>query len=216
MINGQVIVSDEHFAYLRLQKGSLEPLANDRPRWHAAYEADLWRTYCEIAPHLPETSWPERSWASLDIGSGLGGIDVLLSRHYGGALRVNLLDGANDAPEMKLHRQTFSSEAVARDFLTVNGVPTDRIGYSSPDSTDFTRPWDLDLVLSLGSWCFHYAPDVYLPRLLKVGALRADTVIILDVRRDKGEWTSQLNAHLREVASIRITNKWARGVYARR
>lgn len=208
MISGQVIVRDEHFAYLKLQKGSLEPLAYDRERWHAAYEADLWRTYLEIRPYLPEICW-----ASLDIGSGLGGIDVLLSRHYYGQLAVNLLDGEHDAPQMKLHRQTFSSEAVARDFLTVNGVRADRIGYRTPASTASTLPWDL--VLSLGSWCFHYAPDVYLPRLL-AGGLHADTVIILDVRRDKGEWTSQLDAHVRELASIRITNKWARGVYARR
>lgn len=207
MISGQVIVTDEHFEYLKLQKGSLEPLAYDRERWHAAYEADLWRTYLEIRPHLPETCW-----ASLDIGSGLGGIDVLLSRHYGGELNVNLLDGEHDAPEMTLHRQTFSSEAVARDFLTVNGVRADRIGYYTPASTDLARPWDL--LLSLGSWCFHYAPDVYLPRLLE--GLHADTVIILDVRRDKGEWTSQLIAELREVASLRVTDKWARGVYARR
>jgi len=208
MISRQVIVKDEHFAYLRLQKGSLEPLAGDRPRWHEAYEADLWRTYYEIRPHLPFNCF-----ASLDIGSGLGGIDVLLSRHYGAGLTVNLLDGKHDAPEMKLHRQTFSSEAVARDFLTVNGVRADRIGYFTPDSTTSVLPWDL--VLSLGSWCFHYEPNVYLPWLLD-GRLHADTVIILDVRRDKGEWTSQLNAHLREVHSIRITNKWARGVYARR
>jgi len=209
MISSQVIVEDEHFAYLRLQKGSLEPLAYDRERWHAAYEADLWRTYCEIRPYLPETCW-----ASLDIGSGLGGIDVLLSRHYGGELNVNLLDGEHDAPDMKLHRQTFSNAAVARDFLTVNGVRRDRIGYYTPTDTAAFLPWDL--VLSLGSWCFHYEPNTYLPRLLERGGLHADTVIILDVRRDKGEWTSQLNAHLREVASIRITNKWARGVYARR
>jgi len=210
MISGKVIVNDAHFAYLRLQKGSLEPLAHDRALWHAAYEADLWRTYSEIHPYLPESC----SGASLDVGSGLGGIDVLLSRHYGGELRVNLLDGEHDAPAMTLHRQTFSSEAVARDFLSMNGVRPDRIGYSTPASPDFTLVWDL--VLSLGSWCFHYAPDVYLPRLLEGGGLHTDTVIILDVRRDKGEWTSQLIAHLREVASIRITNKWARGVYALR
>jgi hypothetical protein len=210
MISGQVIVNDEHFAYLRLQKGSLEPLAGDCARWHAAYEADLWRTYLEIRTHLPEAC----SGASLDIGSGLGGIDVLLSRHYGGELNVNLLDGERDAPVMALHRETFSSEAVARDFLIANGVPANRIGYYTPASASLTKVWDL--VLSLGSWCFHYAPDAYLPRLLEGGGLHSDTVIILDVRRDKGEWASQLNAHLREVASIRITNKWARGVYALR
>lgn len=208
MISGQIVVKEAHFEYLKVQKGSLQTLAGDRERWHEAYEADLWRTYCEIHPHLPT-----HCWGSLDIGSGLGGIDVLLSRHYGGESYLGLLDGQDDAPEMKLHRQTFSSAAVAKDFLTSNGVRQDRILYFAPDA-NFTRPWDL--VLSLGSWCFHYAPDVYLPRLLEGGGLHGDTLIILDVRRDKGEWTSQLNAQLREVASIRITQKWARGVYARR
>jgi hypothetical protein len=56
----------------------------------------------------------------LDVGSGLGGIDVLLNRHYlataGNPLEVALLDGIDDMPEVSFHDRTYNDMAVAIDF----------------------------------------------------------------------------------------------------
>lgn len=198
-------VSDEAFAYLKLQKGRLEPLAGDRKAWQMAYEHDLLTAYQEMRPYLPPACW-----ALLDIGSGLGGIDVLLSRHYGAPF-VNLLDGEDDPPELKLHRETFSSKQVAIAFQRANGVRSDRLFYYGPSATaaELCKPYDL--VLSLGSWCFHYEPNEYLPRLLAGGGLHMDTRVIVDVRKDKPGWIGQLAAAgLTPVGLIRDEKKYRR------
>lgn len=208
MIDGQIVVTDWHFSYLRLQKGKLEPLAGSRERWHEAYERDLWGTYAEMRPHLPE-----RCSRVLDVGSGLGGIDILLYRHYEGMTGLTLLDGANDPPVMEKHAKTFSNAAAARDFMFHNNVNSAQLWQADPNAGDVLVGGPLyDLVVSFGSWCFHYAPAVYLERVIQ--ASHPATVFVLDVRRDKGEWTTQLLERFREVASIRVSAKFARGVYA--
>lgn len=207
-VSRRVIVRDAHFEYLRLQKGSLFSLCHDRERWHAAYELDLWNTFSEIRNHLPP-----RCWGLLDIGSGLGGIDVLLNRHYGDDPYIHLLDGENDAPEMRLHRQTFNSMKIARDFLTTNGVRSDRFGYFTTGAQNLPRPYDL--VISLGSWCFHYEPDTYLPLLLGGGGLHVDSVVIVDVRNGKVDYDLQLGRSLECVQIIRRERKYTRAVYRR-
>lgn len=208
MIDGQIVVTDWHFEYLRLQKGKLEPLADNRERWHEAYERDLWGTYVEMRPHLPA-----RCNRILDVGSGLGGIDILLFRHYEGMTGITLLDGLNDPPVMDKHAKTFSNGQAAADFMRRNEVPSAHVWLADPSAADVLVGGPLyDLVVSFGSWCFHYPPAVYLERVIQ--ASHPGTVFVLDVRRDKGEWTSQVLERFREIASLRVSAKFARGVYA--
>lgn len=209
-IDRHLTVSDEQFEYLRSQKGSLFDLSQDRVRWLAAYEADLWKTYCEIREYLPSPCW-----GVLDIGSGLGGIDALLTRHFAdNPPYIHLLDGEQDSPRMRRHRQTFNNMRVAKEFLRDNGVRPDRFGYFTCGAENLPRPYDL--VLSLGSWCFHYPPDVYLPLLLAGGGLHRDSVLIMDVRNEKPEYEQQLEQALTRVAVIRNSKKFTRAVYRRK
>lgn len=213
-MNLHLEVEDEHFDYLRLQKGRLDEFSDDRATWHRMYEADLAQQFDNIRPHLPAVCW-----GFLDVGSGLGGIDVLIARHYAAGASVprcaypfvHLLDGVDDPPEMHLHRQTFSSKRVARDFHTKNGVPPERFRYFGPSDDFCARPYDL--VVSFGSWCFHYEPAVYLPRLLMPGGLHSESVLILDVRTNKPEWEAELERTFRRVEVIATRPKWRRIVY---
>lgn len=201
-------IDPEHFEYLRIQKGNLDKYSGDRADWRRRYLENLERTYHEMAPWLPA-----QCRALLDVGSGLGGMDVLLRRHYeerGEAPVVALLDGAEDPPKMKLHRQTFNSMRMARNFQVKNGLFALRMQEYTPAAARFRQPFDL--VVSFGSWCFHYPPAEYLPRLIESGT-HAGTVFILEVRRDKRIWWEQLCAALEPWELISEAPKWVRWAF---
>lgn len=204
-------VNDAAFAYLRLQKGSLDSVANNRKEWQSRYEADLRTTLKAIAPFLPTKRWPVHL---LDVGSGLGGIDVLIRRyideHNEDATHVHLLDGMQDPPVMRLHRQTFNDMTIAREFQMANGLSPDRFHARPPTLVNF-NPHLFDLVVSFGSWCFHYPPSVYLPRLMP--SLHPDCVLILDVRQQKSDWMHDLETVFDLVDKVTLRVKWARCVF---
>lgn len=217
MMDFAIKVDDDHFRYLRVQKGNLDPFASDRVEWHRRYESDIKRTYEEIRPFLPPVCQ-----RILDVGSGLGGIDILLSRHYAEAApasgpefapTLHLLDGDEDPPVMNLHRETFNSMTVACSFLTTNGIKAERLHCYTPETREFFKPFDL--IVSFGSWCFHYPPDVYLRRLLDGGAESRDTRFIVDMRAGK-QWERFFwAAGYRSLAVVRASKKFARTVWVR-
>lgn len=207
-------VDDDHFEYLKLQKGRLWDISRDREMWLEQYENDLHGTFDGIKPFLPQTCW-----GLLDIGSGLGGIDVLIARHYaqGDPKKspfVHLLDGVNDQPVVRYHRHTYNDMRVAKNFQVANGLPPERFGYFTTATEVLPRPYDL--VVSFGSWCFHYEPLQYLHLLTKGAGLHGGSVVIVDVRADKPEWVRQLDSVFTREAVIATRPKWSRCVYVRR
>ncbi len=197
-----MIVEDSHFQYLRQQKGSLDTVSHDREVWHLAYEQALTKDYAGIHPFLPASCS-----SILDVGGGLGGIDTLLVKKFGTDCEVCILDGENDPPVMHLHRETFNNMAVARDFLSKNGVQ--KFSYYAPPSLGTPRPFDL--IISLGSWCFHYEPKTYLGFVR--ACCRSGTVIILDVRKNKTEWLQELKTMWRWAGAIHFAEKRDRMVF---
>jgi SAM-dependent methyltransferase len=200
-----MIIDDSHFAYLSLQRGAIADLAGDRAAWCAAYAQSLQDDLASMAPHLPA-----RCRTLLDVGSGLGGIDALLNRHYRGTVHVRLLDGLDDPAEVRLHRETYNSMAVAADFLGKNGV--DYLGCYSPKWA--RAPYDgatFELIVSLQSWCFHFGPEAYLDFVKR--RCRPGTVLILDVRADKPLWRMQIGDAFTEVACARAARKYNRLVF---
>lgn len=189
---GYLAVTDEAFKYLALQRGSLDKFKGNRRMWEAEYYKGLSKSYEGMRQHLPKTA--ERI---LDVGSGLGGIDIFLSRHYGGMVggsvkemgpQLYLLDGANDPAKMHLHAKTFSNESAAKRFHADNG--SHHVEYLGVGDQ---RNWPIvpyDLIISTGAWCFHFEPKMYLEYVLK--CMHGGTVLITDVRNDKPEWLAQL------------------------
>jgi hypothetical protein len=209
-MNTKIEIGDRHFDYLRIQKGNLDEVSDDRERWHAAYEADLQRQFQSFAAYLPA-----QCSRLLDVGSGLGGIDILIRRHYetrGQHPYVWLLDGEADPPEMNLHRETFNDMRVAKDFQVLNGLDPRRFGWWSPRTIRPGPVTPYDLIVSFGSWCFHYPPSTYLAPLLNSG-LHADTVLVLDVRATKASYMWELEEHFEAVATVAHKPKWQRIVF---
>ena len=78
------------------------------------YAQDVAGDFAQMRPFLPA-----HASATLDIGCGMAGIDVLLSRHYGDPV-VNLLDGTGHTDVQILFHPTMSpynSMPVARRLL---------------------------------------------------------------------------------------------------
>lgn len=195
-----MIVEDSHFEYLKLQKGALHGLTDDRAAWLMAYEQSLEEDLASMEPHLPQVCRNV-----LDVGSGLGGIDVLLNQKYPG-LYVSLMDGVDDPPVMTFHNRTYNDMKVARHFQNRNGV--EKFGYYSTPPIGAVK---FDLILSLGSWCFHYGPSAYLSFVKK--CCHAGTILILDVRADQPLWRQELREVFSEVGVALVKRKFNRLVF---
>jgi SAM-dependent methyltransferase len=171
----------------------------------AEYARSVAEDYELISPVLPA-----KAQATLDIGCGMAGIDVLLWRHYRNPV-INLLDGTGDTPVRVLYHPTMSpynSMAVARELLEGNGVPRERIVEWAPDPA-LTLP-QCDLVVSLLSWGFHYPVSTYLPLVER--CLRPGGRLIIDVRRGFGG-LDELDQRLWCVEIVSSTPKFDRACY---
>ena len=169
----QIIVPDEALPFIAMHRTHL------RGDLRKLYSADVAQDFELLRPHLP----PDAS-ATLDIGCGMAGFDVLLSRHYGNPA-IHLLDGTGHTevrilfhPEMK----PYNSMPIARKLLETNGVAGDRIFEWPPDPAAAVP--QCDLVVSLLSWGFHYPVTTYLALAEKV--LTPGGRLILDVRKGFG------------------------------
>jgi SAM-dependent methyltransferase len=159
---------------------------------------------------LIEPCLPAKAAATLDIGCGMAGIDVLLWRHYRQPL-IHLLDGTGDTAVRILFHQAMSpynSMEVARGLLEGNGVPAGRIKEWPPDSSLTLPP--CDFIISLLSWGFHYPVSTYLPLVGR--CLRPGGRLILDVRKGHGG-LNELDQRLGYVETLSSTAKADRVCY---
>lgn len=177
-------IEPQHFGYLVIQRGEVSDARHNFENWKAAYAASLGKIYENIAPHLPAGAA-----RVLDIGGGCGGINVLLHRHYGRKLAVDILDGLNDPPEVMSHVKTFNSEVVALDFLAKNGVPHANVYWPRPP-----KDRKYDLIISFAAYCFHVPPTTYFD-VLRENANPGAT-FIFDVRNTNALWLDQLAKEL--------------------
>jgi hypothetical protein len=174
-----MIIEKKHYNYLVNQHGRVAHERGDFGTWKQAYEASIGSIYKNIYPALPR-----HCGSVLDIGSGLGGIDLHLAAHYGSSTHICLLDGDNNDPEVKWSFEPHNSMSVAFDFLRKNGVAN--VSSVAPGQLDTRQPKEFDLVVSFAAYGFHIHPGNYIDDLKKV--THSGTVIILEVRRTKEDW----------------------------
>lgn len=210
MIDARLCMPAAAWPYAQIQRGSLDHLRANRAEWMAAYEAQLVSQFEAIQPWIPIASGAPRI---LDIGGGIGGIDVLLSRHYQGRAGVNVCDGVADPPVVERHAKTFNSMGATAEFLEANGVEFEDI-LSPSHFQDRARAWGgtFDLVVSFGAWCFHIPPHEYLGAVRHV--LRKGGVLIVERRLLKVDWRLHLQAAFGDPIGVcGHSEKWVREVY---
>lgn len=150
------------------------------------FDADMRGEYADIRGWLPKSAT-----AILDVGCGLGGIDVLLFDHYqrDPDLRFFLLDRTQIGGQIDYgyrdRADFYNSFEMTRAVLTGNGVPASSVTtLEARDDAGIDLPQQVDLVISLISWGFHYPVATYLDRTY--GLLKPGGRLILDVRKDTG------------------------------
>ncbi|MCP4607279.1 MAG: hypothetical protein GY845_01005 [Planctomycetes bacterium] len=175
-----------------LKKISPIYLYNNFVKAEAYFRRDtIKRLYCEdmsieyetIKDHLPQTCQN-----ILDIGCGMAGIDIFLSRHYQSDTNIDyfLFD------KTEINRKVFygykeksafyNSLIMAKRFLALNGIDESKIHpIEVPSNNKISIDASFDLVISLISWGFHYPLAQYLDDVYKL--LNDGGTLILDLRK---------------------------------
>lgn len=184
--------------FLRVQRGGLSEIVSDWD-FQQAYEKSIEEDFESIAPYLPADS----PFTMLDVGGGLSGISARINQHYGGKLICGVLDGKNTLAVVDKHAEPFNNAVATQGFLHANGVKR-QLFYAPTDELDTT----FGLVISTQAWCFHFAPDVYLSRVLK--CLRGGGKVIVDVRNRHLDWLDTLEDTFGSGTMLKQSAKWTR------
>jgi SAM-dependent methyltransferase len=131
-------------------------------------------------------SLPKKCSSILDIGCGVAGIDVLISKHYKGKPTFYLLDKTKIEKsvfyDFKPRGAFYNSLDIAKKMLIQNGI-SERCVHciEATDSNQIDTHCKVDLVISLISWGFHYPIETYLD--IVYDKLTEGGSLILDVRK---------------------------------
>lgn len=198
-----LIIPDSVYPYLRVQKGEINHI-EDRAEFEAAYNKGLQELFNVMLPYIPK-----KIKSSLDIGSGMGGIDILLNLHF--EQDVYLLDAKQTDPVCEKHDKPFNSFKESLNFFHAND--SDFSGYfdANNEKTRSQQKRKFDLILSVGSYCFHYSPEVYLDFVK--ASCHKDTVLIFDVRNRHTDWLEILRENFTEIAVILESEKFTKRVF---
>lgn len=144
-----------------------------------------------IQPHLPA-----RVTTVLDIGAGLGGINLLIARRYEvDNPRFVLLDKDEMSPNVQYFfddvDRFYNLASVTRRFLADNGLPEERVRILEAGVDPFPSNLKIDLVVSLASWGHHYPIETYLDNVTQV--LAPGGRVVVDLRKGTNGLTTMMN-----------------------
>jgi SAM-dependent methyltransferase len=189
---------------LKLQRTAYQPVWAERLRHRrlgAVYDLGLWRVTTtpgelrrlgqryenDLAAELSAFAQylPDSPPTVMDIGCGLGAIDLLLSRHYQHQASFVLVDRNEftSRPYYGFRRvaAAYNSLEDTLTFLRTNGMDTTKVTTVNVACDPFPQKVHADVVLSLLSWGHHYPISTYLDDVTEMLSLGG--VLVVDVRK---------------------------------
>jgi SAM-dependent methyltransferase len=159
-----------------------------------AFYSHQWDKLCEIGVYdgLPENP------RVLDVGSGVGFIDVAAYQYLGGAAKFFLLDRDSlQSPDSDYSEDYtfYHSWATTRDVLASSGIAYPGAFVLLDQGQTRLWPGDLDLITSYASWCWHYPLSTYWTQALaslKIGGRLVLEISTEPVRPVGAETTEQV------------------------
>ena len=148
---------------------------------------------------------PETCDSVLDIGCGIGGIDVMLYNHYGQKPFLNMYDYDKISPKPHYGYEpagkAYNRLEATADFLKLNGVG--RKDFEIYDAHGAFIEQDYDIIISLIAMGFHFPVETYLQQIKKCNP----KVVILDIRKD----TNQIDLLKDNFSEVEAIMDWERG-----
>jgi len=173
-----------------------------------SYFSDMKREYESFRDFLPANCS-----TILDIGCGIAGIDVFINEHYSlQGIECYLLDKSEVEDSVYYMFENkgafYNSLGLAKATLVNNGVDENNVHLiEATENNDINIEKNVDLVLSLISWGYHYPVNTYLD---KVHALLSKKgVLILDIRKGT-DGLDLITKKFGEYRKILETNKYIR------
>jgi len=196
-----MIITDSMHRYIELQRTGYGKNADIAK----CYEADIGRTYESIKAYLPENCS-----RVLDIGCGLGGIDLMVYNHYNGNVELNLFDYSKVDDKIHYGYQNtgsiYNSLELSKEFLVMNGVDESKIKIH--DAENEFPVGRFNVVLSILSCGFRYPVSTYLDKVKNF----LDGVAIFDIRKDTDQ-IEELKANFNHVDVIAEYKKCYRTMF---
>lgn len=163
----ELVIPDFAVPFVRYQRSRyVERKVPDPEEVKRRYAAHVGEDFAGMLPHLPPIVT-----RILEIGCGVGALNVFLQKHYPAA-EVWLLDGDKisnaGGAGYSSNPDVYNSRAITEKLLAANGCKVDRwldIGTK--------EQLDADLIVSLASWGYHYPLSTY----------RTSGLHIVDLRR---------------------------------
>ena len=156
---------------------------------------------------------PNNATNILDIGAGLGGIDIFISEYYKHSLNVYLFDKTILNKGISYNYNTrspfYSSLLLAKNILRNNGLSSDRIFTKEISKNESINLMvNFDIIISLLSWGFHYPVDVYIDEVYNL--LINGGILILDIRKDTDGMKILMNTFNNSPTIIKNSERYQR------
>ncbi len=127
----------------------------------------------------------------LDVGAGLGLVDLVLYKKMKSMPSIYLLDKKNEHSPLSPVKGGFKDRYIftadfdlTRQIFKSNGVDDDKLIFVDPSNSAISKLPKIDLVLSLTSWGFHYPIETYWDSVKEI--LHDRSVLYIDLRKNKG------------------------------
>ncbi len=179
MLNPELInLNSEHDRYLNAQRNH----TSDNKK--QVVESNI-NSYLAIKNHLPDNCK-----SILDIGCGLGFMDLCLFEHYdkNEEIHFNLFD-KTEFPE-KIHfgfKKTasfYNDLNLSKKVLTDYGILDSKVTTIEATNENLQKLQNIDLIISCIAWGFHFPVSTYVQEVSEL--MNEKSVLILDIRDDTG------------------------------
>lgn len=187
-----MLLPDDCIPILKLQR------SNYKKHPKKEYSADMEIEFNSMLPFLPE-----KINSIIDIGCGLGGIDVLLS-HYYDFPRMYLID--KDKVDKKVTygfteiESYYNNFELLRKIMTMNNIKNYRI----IDNDNFNIIRNTDLIISLLACGFHFPLYYYFAKIYE--SLNENGIFICDIRKGQEGQLKIIQLYFKIVEEIKTDN----------